>query len=414
MRKYSATVYAKRYAVYKYRTGTYRLVNTGFNFTSIASERPDVQKAKKPIIDGFRPPMPYYARFSGADCINVNTEVVDGDYTYLNQGKLGSHTEETTIQVTEVELLGLYPSQNDVAQAVIKARNNVADRAASFGESLAEARKTISYLGSMAGSLDNFLVAAGRKDWRNAARSLGVKPGDPRNKRAVRNLQGSAGTASNAWLAYNFAIQPIISDMVSLCILLGGEWSFRVTGKTVLITSKGSSTTPQLSALGYAPANVRWFLHENRLAGVHARLDYELSDKYLQGFAKFGVTDAVQVAWALVPSSFLVDFVLPVSEVLRSLTATIGLDFKSGSYTRFSRLERKSSDCKCVPKIPGVVIKSESFLEARVTGRMMNRDIYDTEPNPVTLWVKDPFDAFKVTTVLAVLGQRLSKLSPKR
>lgn len=414
MRENLVEIPVQRYATLEHPWGLDTYVNKTDIMVQSRGVRPDVLKTPKPL-NGlkWRPPTPYFATFSGADCILVDVESkIDwAGYTYRNIGKLSSHVAGANIKVTEEELANSLPTGRDVDRAVIKARNNVADRAASFAESIAEARRTIVSLGDMAKSIDNFLVASSKKNWKQAARAIGVKPGSKRYRRAVRNLQGAGGTVGNAWLGFNFGLAPIVSDMVSTCILLGGEWSFRVSGSTVLVVDKRETAEVQSSALGYQPVNVRWVLHQKVDTGVQARLDYELDSKFLAGFAKFGVSDALQLGWALVPHSYLVDFVLPVSEVLRSLTATAGLTFKGGSATRFCRIDRYSTDCTAVPS--GVRITRATFLDARVKARKMDREVFESEPFPVNLWLKDPFQAFPVATVFAVLGQRMSKLFPK-
>lgn len=413
MRETSAEVLVQRYATLDTPWGLNTYVNSTFSMVQNKGVRADIIKSPAALAGEWRDPTPYFATFSGADCILVDVESkVDwAGYTYRNIGKLGSNSTQPTIVVGPEELLAGLPTDSHVNQAVIKARNNVADRAASFAESFAEAKQTVQSLGAMAKSLDNFLVAASKKNWKQAARSIGVKPGSYQYRKTVRRLQGAAGTVGNAWLGFNFGIAPIISDMVSTCILLGGEWSFRVTGSTVLITSKGRTQVPQLGALGFQPGTVHWVLNQQINSGVQCRLDYELDSKLLAGFAKFGVSDVVQLGWALVPHSYLVDFVLPVSEVLKSLTATMGLTYKGGSATRFCQIDRSSTDCHFVPS--GSRLVSATFLDARVKGRKMIRETFETEPNPIDLWIKDPLEVFPVATVLAVLGQRLSKIFPK-
>lgn len=386
-------------------------VNTSFEMTQTKGSRSDVSKSPFPK-GTWRPPMSYSATFSGSDCILVDcTQEYSPGFIYRNIGKVGSHQEIPTVSISNSDLLNAFPSENDVSKAVIKARNNVADRAASFAESFAEAREAVKSLGALAGNLDRFLVASQKKDWKSAARSIGVKTGSRGYKRAVKSLQGAAGTASNAWMAFNFGIAPIVSDMVSIAILLGGEWDFRVTGSTVLLTTEEEAKIPQVAALGFNPSTVAYTENYRCTAGVQCRLDFEITSEFLAGFAKFGVSDALQLGWALVPSSYLVDFVLPVSEVLRSITATVGLSFRGGSATQFCQIDKKTTDSRLIsdPKWK----TSFTALEASVSARKMSRRVFDSEPYPVTLWIKDPLQAFPVVTVLSVLGQRLLKLSPK-
>lgn len=409
----SSTTFARQ-AYMRTVFGTTWYANSSVIIKRSQGSRSDITKSNYAEWE-WRPPLPYYASFKGEDCINVDVEIVDsrGNYFYGNVGKLGSNSDESTIRVSQTELNAMRPTQNDINHAIVLARNNVADRVAGFAESFAEVRQTISMLGTMAGNINNFLEAAQRRNWRKAAGALGIDRGSKQYSNAVRSLQGAAGTVPNAWLAFNFGLAPVVSDMVSLCILLGGEWDLRATGKTVLPLVNEVLVEPTTGHLGYTPATLQYDVRTRRESGVHVRLDYTISSELLRGFAKFGVTDIVQLGWALVPYSFLVDFVLPVSTVLRSLTATIGLSFQGGSSTSFVNLDIKTSGCTLVPS-PGYKVIRKTFLDAHVKGHEMNRVVYKMEPNPIPLWVKDPFHAFAAITSLSILAQRISQLFLKR
>lgn len=415
MRSTTVNFSVMRYATMSWNTTTNVLKNDVLTYEGFRLDRSDVLRTEGPIVAEWRPPLPYFARSWGADCMDIDFQCHSPGspvVTYVARGKLGIHTATPTLQVTEEEIKSYMPSANDISASVIIARNNVADRAASFAESFVEAKKTIFGLGENARKIDTFLARAVRKDWRGAAKALGIRPADRRHKRAVDKLKATGETVSNAWLYYNFGIAPIVSDMVSACILLGGLWNFRVTGKTVFLTSGSSDVVTVKRAIGYVPGNVAFDQVTNIRAGVHTRLDYELRNSYLQGFAKFGVTDVAQAAWAVVPHSFLVDFVLPVSTVLRSLTATLGLDWKGGSSTPFVQIDKRTANARVVD-LGTSILDTFSAIDTKVSARMMDRKVYQEEPNPVTLWLKDPFDVFKAVTSFAVLGQRLSNLFSK-
>lgn len=413
MRSTNQVLRFEQYAGYSHPWGYSVFRNTNLPVEVVAGQRADVVMNPPALIGEWRKPLPYNASFIGADCIVAHVRSRNGSHVYENRGKLGTHIDRPNISVGYAELNALYPSEIDVDRAVIMARNNVAGRVASFAESIAEARETVRALGGLAKNIDNFLVAASKKNWKQAANAIGVETGSRRYKKATKALQGASGTVSNAWLAFNFGISPIVSDMVSACILLGGDWSLRVTGTTVLVTTKGVSQSVKSDALGYQPGTVVWNRTQVTNAGVQCRLDYEIDNKWLRGLSAFGVSDVVQVGWALVPYSFLVDFVLPVSEVLKSITATVGLTYKGGSATRFCQIDVSSSGEHFVPH-PSYTTISADFVSAKVKGRKMDRRVFEKEPNPVTLWIKDPLDVFPVATTLAVLGQRLSSLLSKK
>ena len=203
--------------------------------------------------------------------------------------------------------------------------------------------QTVQSLGALAKQVSLFLDAAASKNYGGVARSLGLSPSSRKHRRAVKRFKQlsirhlGVPTVSNALLCWNFGLQPIISDMVALAILIGEGKNLRVVGKGTHARSKTKRVVPYDFVVPYggtsAPYTVR--LNEVVEEGVYVRLDYEVSIEGLRQLTTYGLTDAPTTLWAVAPYSWLVDFVLPVSEVLRSLTATIGLQFLSGTATRW-------------------------------------------------------------------------------
>lgn len=363
--------------------------------------------------DGWRPPSPYSCTVSSADAGYLSISVSSGSGVnqriWNSRSSWNVNTFGPFFDVTAEYVQSFQPSWNSQNQSLVLARNNVADRVASFGESLAELGKTAGMLASQAAAISKFADAVQKRDYRAMATSLGVRPRSRKARRAEHHLrQSGVPTLANAWLAYNFGIKPIISDMVSLAILLGEGKNLRVTGKGAIFTRKSdkkhvwSERTESFTGLKYA-----YGVSEEITAGVYSRLDYEVSMPALRQLTTYGLMDAPAVAWALVPYSFLVDFVLPVSEVLRSLTATFGLTYKGGCSTKFVRVKRKLDGAYALPTTSQKVITFDASMSP-LEGFDMVRTVHSTNPNPVAIWIKDPIDAFKVSTVLAVLTQRLT------
>lgn len=329
-----------------------------------------------------------------------------------NMGGCNPNAESTAFNITEKYLDSVLPKQGDIDIAVIKARNNVADRVASFGESLAELMKTLSGLGSLASQINEFLIAVSKKDYPKVADSLGIPRRSRKHRRAViRYNKLGIPTVSNAFLCWNFGLKPIISDMVSLAILMGQGKPLRVVGKGMYARESGNyqnlhPTPCMVSYVGSAYTVYQFQVHRS---GTYVRLDYEMSFERLRDLASYGLLDAPATLWAIMPYSFLVDFVLPVSEVLRSLMATFGLDFKGGSATRFVTVDRKYA--YSTPPKDTSSLKVHKFVVKvdKMKGLRMKRTVFITDPNPVTLWLKDPLSAFSVATVFSLLGQKLGK-----
>lgn len=363
-------------------------------------------------VDGWRKPSPYVATLTASDPGEIHAVV---DYTnnrklYTESGKVGAWNTGPYFAITESALKERFPTSSDVDAAVIQARNNVADRVASFGESLVELTQALKGLAGLAGSIDSFIQAAMAKDYKRVADSLGIPRNARKHRRAVVRYNGMGiPTVANAFLCWNFGLSPIIEDMVALAVLMGNGKPLRVTGKS-LYRPRGWKSQKPLTYTSQVPPTAFWYdinyIRKSEV-GVTARLDYEISLEGLRNLTSYGLLDVPATLWAVVPYSFLVDFVLPVSEVLRSLTATFGLSYKGGSATRFCTIDDKFVNSRQMPDVAGIKCREFRLSAGDLRGVHMERIVFKTDPNPVTLWIKDPISAFSASTVFALLAQSL-------
>lgn len=349
--------------------------------------------------EGWRQPTAYSASVVNKDQVRVIARL-----------GYGSEVWDLDIPMSYPKTSTPLPTTADINIAVIKARNAVADRVSSFGESLAELSQSVSGLAKLASQVDSFIASALRKDYKGVARHLGINPKSRKHRRATVRFSKLAPNVGNAFLCWNFGLSPIIGDMVALAILMGAGKPLRVTGVGLhgrqngnpVLTSTGVQSFPYVSGSGCET------VCQNRtFVGTKVHLDYTVSIEALRQLTSYGLMDAPATVWALAPYSFLLDFVLPVSEVLRSLTATFGLAFKGGSATRFSRCVSKYMYTKLHPLAGASTLDWRPDGSDRVELNMV-RTVFKSDPNPVTLWLKDPFDAFEAATVFSLLAQRLA------
>lgn len=380
-------------------------------YVSSSLNRSDVTRNKLDA-NGWRKPSPYQAVYTSAAAGDIYAKINEpfNQRYIIEQGKPSANTNYPNYSIDENYLNWFFPTHHDIDKTTVKARNNVADRVASFGESIVELTKTLSSLKDLASRVDKFIAAALARDYNTVADSLGIPRRVRKHRRAVmRYNKLGIPTVSNAFLCWNFGLSPIVSDMVALAIAMGQGKPLRIVGKalTSYETGEQAHTTTQRGAVAYSGLGYTANFRETRRSGTYVRLDYEVNIEELRQLSSYGLLDAPATLWAVVPYSFLVDFVLPVSEVLRSLTATHGLTFRGGSATRFITIDRRYSHTS-VDKGS----RFEYFEDFRLSvpdlrGVKMVRSVFSSEPNPITLWVKDPFGAFEAATVFSLLGQKL-------
>lgn len=433
----------RRYAVSKNYQGlvTKVYMDSLTTYTKSTLNRADMQRQLMRI-DGWRDPTTYFTTYTTADAgfCDIIVDNPNNKRYFVNKGGIHAPQVEPRFVISEAMLNTSFPSTANIDKSIVKARNNVADRVASFGESLLELYKSLSGIGALASQISEFIIAAERGNTNSMAKALGLDPKARKVRRAAKafrltkksiwqlNAKAKAEdkafrgvskrsvveSVSNAFLTYNFGLSPIVSDMVSLAILIGEGKNLRCVGKGSVYEKERTSMVSLPCNVDYAAVGAYNMVFKEHInAGTYTRLDYEVSAEKLRELTSFGLLDAPQNLWAIAPYSFMVDFVLPVSEVLRSLTATFGLTFMGGTTTRFTRVTRKFAFS--TKNELGPSLKWVSFI-ARcddLSGLKMVRTVHLSDPNPATLWVKDPFGAFEAATTFSVLAQRLLSTTTK-
>lgn len=157
-------------------------------------------------------------------------------------------------------------------------------------------------------------------------------------QRALDTLTGRKGTnwkdipgaLADSWLAYAFGFRPIAQDVYSACKIL--ERGLLAGPKPIEFRASKEQkfdVEGKWSTGGY-----------NRVFGdirVTARMRVLISNPDLYTMEQLGVTNPLNIAWELVPFSFVVDWFLPVGEYIQNIFPPQGLEFVKG-YT-YEKLE---------------------------------------------------------------------------
>jgi len=135
--------------------------------------------------------------------------------------------------------------------------------------------------------------------------------------------------ASQLTLEINFAIKPSIDDIYSAIeILQNPIKSPTVRGRATIQNAKdGYSTTSNFSRT--------WQFFGKVSAEYGARVAVSNPNLYLAN--TMGLINPVQIAWQLLPGSFLVDWFIPVEQFLGTATDFFGLRVESSYSTLFTR-----------------------------------------------------------------------------
>lgn len=202
-----------------------------------------------------------------------------------------------------------------VNQAKTQALNKMSKHDFNLGQFAGEMPETLRFLRS------NFLSAmAAYKSLRHgnirlAAKHLGVS----------WDQLGGKGTASK-YLATIFGWKPLIEESYKLY-----QTATSVIKGDVPLTVKSTAITDYLQT----PSDPRYKASGGGLKGVEVGLTYEVLDPRIAEIASLGLTNPLALAWELVPSSFVINWFLPIGQFLDAIDAHLGLGFKTGYVTKF-------------------------------------------------------------------------------
>lgn len=309
------------------------------------------------------------------------------------------------------------PSGYLEANAILRSKNKLNGNAANLLEDLAQARQTASmavdivkdiygltrrYLGVYASLL--------------AASGLPLATGLPkRRRRGRRGGKDLARRLAKAWLVWYYGVKPLISTINEM----GKAWEPKY--KTVR-----SSTTERASL---DPSD----LYENATIGRNKIVvsgeayeevtcvlivDVKLTSN-LNGLANFGfhggdifadnvrndsngglsLSDALSTAWALVPYSFVFDWVIPVESFLRSLYWSPNMLYKGGYVTKYM-----------YGKVSAVIPNNTSFdygyggkmPSGTVEALLFEREAFSNYPPPSILAANQSISASNLTSAIAL------------
>lgn len=371
-----------------------------------ASSKDDIRKSKVSL--GFRPPLPYKA--SGRT-VGYGLAAIDSEL------RIGAELHKSSCLGETANRWGTYQAslyadvipQSSKDRLIIQLLNDVGAQKWSAGQMLAEMQGVVDSIGGKARQLQAALMHASRKEWRHVARVLGVKPA---------KLGSHAKDAASGWLAYHFGWSPIVEDMAQSMLWLGGY----TKRDALIIMARGSikeqatynvgqgnffvssAVVPGISHVAYNYGTV--FDTQNRSEEEYrASLYYEPDMAYLRELTKHGII-GVSTPWAIVPWSFLLDWIVPVGDYLAAVDATVGLRFKGGSETLFKRCtgQRKDVGFYIDNQRPNVRTSGQVHWFPATSWSMV-RGVFKSSPLPFPAYVKNPLSLWRATTSIALLKQ---------
>lgn len=246
----------------------------------------------------------------------------DGDHIDIRGGL--AFLDAANFFPSGYEVLTSVPwSDNRAGFVMNKARSSFNDEiheSAELALAFAERKKSADLIGERANSLNCFFGSLFKKKWRKAGNCLGIG-----------NTRTTIHTLNRAHLEYDYGWKPMIGDMFNAAKVLESPYP--------RLTAKGTSSMPfeHSSSPGYGAGPVKC----RHSAIVQA--DVYVDNPMLYKASQAGLINPLGVAWELVPFSFVVDWFLPIGDLLGQHSDYVGLDLVNAFHTHYRRYAVKGN-----------------------------------------------------------------------
>jgi hypothetical protein len=151
---------------------------------------------------------------------------------------------------------------------------------------------------------------------------------------------------ANNWLELQYGWKPLLQDIDGSMRALAHYVQNHPCDRTVRASAKKEflsnwnvtyGNQPVDSGQSSTPLTVLSKAERLTVNSVRAWVRFRLNSNLISFLSQTGFTSPVNLAWELLPYSFVVDWFLPIGPYLESFSAFEGMTFVDGSQTHFSR-----------------------------------------------------------------------------
>lgn len=278
-------------------------------------------------------------------------------------------------------------------EALIKARLKLKDQKVNLGVAFFERKKTCQMVGDNLTAIAKSVRSLRKGDWRRAARHLGISnPKKPRGSSVPKR-----------WLEYQYGWRPLLQDIHGALEALderpGSDWR---------VTTKGSAIRKQ--EINKVMPDSSLYSIRDEVSVTHrclVRIDAIPSKDHITSLASLGITNPLEIAWELVPFSFVVDWAIPVGDYLSSLDAMLGWsgDQTWHSITYYQKSVHKTSFVNG----SGLYNARGHFGNCGYEKLRLQRTVGTSVPLPGRPYLKDPRSLNHVANALSLLAQAFGR-----
>lgn len=274
----------------------------------------EVRKQRKfDFVDNYHLRLSFEKVDSGASPTSYYYDTVGGTSPHVLN--MISYVKGVSGDVTDSDIDLIADSMKDYVRAALSSEREILDAklARKFYSKLSRSKINVSIMiAERAQTLNLFLSSVKRLSElitlkRNLFKNLGRYLLNPKK-------------ISSDFLAFQFGVLPLINDVYGSAQLLAEATVD--TDQALVVVRTNSKVSINLIR---DDIEIRGFLTRSYV------FKYKVDELALSKLSSMGLVNPATVAWEVLPFSFVVDWALPVSTYIESLTADCGLEFETGT-----------------------------------------------------------------------------------
>lgn len=251
------------------------------------------------------------------------------------------------VKVTAKSVGGFLDYDVSSAEAIAKQKaaerffSNGAGQNINIGVALGEMTQTMNMIGNTATRVARSFKALRHLDIHGAFNAVKMGNYSHRNsliKRAKKggyrddDYKSNLSFAADAWLEMKYGWRPLLNDVEGAAKALAAAQEkdpadLKISGSAKAVIPVNPRNVPGWVITANGGGSVR----------VHHYAYFRILDQSIRGNQTLGLSNLQQVAWELIPYSFVVDWFLPVGKYIQALGAFQGLDYvRGGTSTKVS------------------------------------------------------------------------------
>lgn len=320
----------------------------------------------------------------------------------------------TFLNVENVDGTIAFPENDAYSIALSKIQSKIARASVDLATAYAERKQSVDMIYNRVKQLIELARAIRKGDLIQAGKVVSRYGVNPRSKGS--RSRGSQAL-SNHWLEYQYGWKPLMGDIWGAMEAIANS---HYAPQPLRFSSQHRTEKTQEGfrlRAGTPGTNVYWALDldyvcEDRVAFL---INVSEETSVLQALASTGVTNPLNVAWEIIPYSFVVDWFVPVGAYLQQLEYARGLTFHSGTVSIRRDLQGGTRFVASGVDVPaGIDVVKQQLYPGHFSQYSKSRSVLGGFPYQEFPTFKPQLGVSRVTSAISLLTQVLTGGNPAR